>query len=109
MIHKLRTMQITMELPTEASDVWLRAALQKVIKNNDYQTVQTIDAVDAINRQLSEILTEEITVTDPFTGIVHTLNCATLSIAITEIVKRWILFENPDYHENDQGDLIKEM
>ena len=108
MIKKLRTQQIVMDLPTEEADVWIRAALQQVIKNDAYQTVQTIDRVGAVHRQLSSVLQQTVTVVDPFTGIPITLNGATIALALTKAVMHWILENNPDYHENEHGDLIKE-
>ena len=95
MITKLRASQITLDLPTENSDVWVRAVLQKVLKDDDYQTVQTVDRVGAVRRQFSDFAANSLTVFDPLQGANITLSGAALGMAVAEFVKQWMLADVP--------------
>jgi hypothetical protein len=108
MIKKLRSQQIVMELPKEDSDVFIRATLQQVIKDENYKTIQLIDRVDAVHRELSQVLGRMITFPDPVSGSMITLPIATIGAAITATVVTFILEDHPEYHLNSLGDIIKE-
>ena len=108
MIKKLRSQQIVMELPKEDSDVFIRATLQQVIKDDDYKTVQLIDRVDAVHRELSQIMGMVVTFPDPATGQMLSLPVVTIGAAITATIVNFILEDHPEYHLNDRGDIIKE-
>lgn len=108
MITKLRASQITLDLPTENSDVWVRAVLQKVIKDDDYQTVQTVDRVGAVHRQFSDFAASMLTFFDPLQGKEITLSGAALGMAVAEFIKQWMLADVPDASLNQHGDIIKE-
>lgn len=108
MTTKLRASQVTLDLPTENSDVWVRAVLQKVIKDDDYQTVQTVDRVGAVHRQFSDFATSFLTVFDPLQGHDITLSGAALGMAVSEFVKQWMLADVPDASLNQHGDIIKD-
>jgi len=108
MIQKLRSQQITIELPKEDSDVFIRATLQRVIKNDAYETVQLVDRVDAVHRELSQTLMETVTFVDPITQQPLILHGATIAAAVTAAVVQWILEDHPDYQLNEHGDIVKE-
>lgn len=108
MINKLRTQQITLELPTEAAEVWVRAVLQKVIKNDEYQTVQTVDRFGVVHRQFSDFAMNTMTVYDPVLGAEVTVSGAGLGNLITELVMQWILSDVPGAALNERGDIVKE-
>lgn len=107
-ITKLRTQQITLDLPTEDAEVWVRAVLQKVIKDDDYRTIQTIDREGAVNRLFSEFAQSSLTVYDPVLGHEITLSGAGLGVAVGEFVKQWMLADVPGTSLNERGDVIKE-
>lgn len=108
MITKLRAQQITLDLPTENAEVWVQAVLQKVIKNDDYETVQTVDRVSAVHRLFGEFAVSSLTIFDPVIGQEITLSGAGLGIAVSEFVKQWMLADVPGTSLNQHGDIIKE-
>ncbi len=108
MITKLRAQQITLDLPTENAEVWVRAVLQKVIKDGDYQTIQTVDRVSAVHRVFSEFAVNSLTLFDPVQGKELTISGAGLGIAVSEFVKQWMLADVPGTSINQHGDIIKE-
>lgn len=106
-ITKLRTQQITLDLPMEDAEVWVRAVLQKVIKDADYRTIQTVDREGAVNRLFSEFATTRLTIIDPVLGQEITLSGAGLGVAVGEFVKQWMLEDVSGTFINDRGDVIK--
>lgn len=108
MINKLRAQQITLDLPTEDAEVWVRAVMQKVIKDGDYKTVQTIDRVGAVNRLFSEFAASSLTVVDPVQGKEITISGAGLGIAVEEFIKQWMLADVAGTSINERGDVIKD-
>lgn len=89
--NKIRSQQITIDLPTETAEVWVRAALQRCVKDDDYKTVQTVDRVGFVHRAASEIVIQMVTFTDPVTGQQHTVSGAGAYILIRDFVTSWIL------------------
>jgi hypothetical protein len=109
MIEKIRAQQVTIDLPTEEAEPWVRAIIQRVMKNPEtYQTVQTVDRVDAVHRRLSDFATMVQTFTDPVTGASVTLSGVGCGQAIIAFVKAWMLEDFFDYVENTHGDIVKE-
>lgn len=106
--QKIRAQQIVLDLPYENAEVWVRAVLQTVFKDEDYQTVQTVDRMGAIHRQLSDFALQVKTITDPVTGNEITISGVGLGFAISSFVKQWILDDVPATIENQHGDIIKE-
>ncbi len=100
MTKKIRSQQIVIDLPTETSEVWVRATLQRVIKDADYKTIQTIDRVGFVHRAASQISTQMTTITDPVTGEAHTISGAGAYILIRDMVSAWII--------TDRGGAINE-
>ncbi len=107
MITKYRAQQVTLDLPTEESEVWIRCMIQKVIKNDDYQTVQTIDRVSDIHRRFSEFMLQTQTLQDPVTGDTLEISGAGLGLAVSAFVKRWMLEDILGTINNEHGDIVK--
>lgn len=107
MIEKTRAQQITIDLPTEEAMVWVRAALQTVLKDEQYKTVQTIDRTAYSHRSMGEFALQMQTFTDPVTGQEHTLSGAGAAAAIGAFVRSWILTDHGG-RINEHGDIVKE-
>lgn len=103
---KLRAQQIQIDLPVEGAYVWVRAILQRVVKNEDYQTIQTVDRVEQVNRMAENFQMEIRSFTDPVTGQQVTLSGAGLAMSVSEFCKGWMLQDIPNTALNDQGDVI---
>lgn len=108
MVKKIRAQQITLELPTEGAEVWVRAVVQAVYKDADYRTVQTVDRTSALNRRFSEFVLQVETVSDPVTGAQLTISGAGLALAVSAFVKAWILQDTPGATLNAADDIILE-
>jgi len=107
MLKKIRSQQITLDLPTEDAEVWVRAVLQAVYKNDDYQTAQTVDRTASLHRRFSEFAMQTETVTDPYTQATYTISGAGLALAVSTFVKTWILTDLPNTTLNAEGDIIE--
>jgi hypothetical protein len=107
MIEKTRAQQIVIDLPTEESATWIRAVLQTVIKNDNYETIQVVDRTAFIHRNLSEIATQTVNITDPVTGANVTLSGIGVALAVTAFVRDWILSDKGGV-VNNHGDIVKE-
>jgi hypothetical protein len=108
MVKKIRAQQITLELPTEGAEVWVRAMIQTVYKDANYQTVQTVDRTNSLHRRFSEFALQTETVQDPVTGQTTTLSGAGLALAVSAFVKAWILEDTPGATLNAEDDIIQE-
>lgn len=108
MTNKLRAQQIVLDLPTEDSEVWVRATIQTIVKDTSYQTIQTIDRTSSVHRRLSEFDTMTKTLTDQVTGDTFNISGVGLGVAISAFIKQWMLDDIPGTTENAHGDIIKE-
>jgi hypothetical protein len=99
-IVKIRSQQITIDLPVEDALPWVRATLQRCIKDADYKTVQTIDRVGFVHRSAEQFAMQMTTVVDPLTGQQHTLSGVAVAILIRDMVSAWIV--------EDRGGVINE-
>jgi hypothetical protein len=109
MIEKIRAQQVTIDLPTEEAEPWVRAVIQRVMKDPEtYETNQTVDRIDAVHRRLSDFAMMQQTFTDPVTGGSVTLSGVGCGQAIIAFVKAWMLEDFPGYVENIHGDIVKE-
>ena len=108
MPKKIRAQQITLELPTEGAEVWVRAMIQTVYKDANYQTIQTVDRTNSLHRRFSEFVLQTETVQDPVTGQSTTLSGAGLALAVSAFVKAWILEDTPGSVLNAEDDIIQE-
>lgn len=103
---KIRSQQITIDLPTEEAEVWVRATLQKCIKDEDYKTIQTMDRVGYTHRSLSNFIMQMTTIIDPVTQQTHTLSGAGIATIISQLICQWIV-EDRGGVINDKGDVIE--
>lgn len=108
MIEKTRAQQITIDLPTEDSMVWVRAALQTVIKNDSYNTIQTIDRTAFVTRNMGQFATQILEFTDPVTGATQNISGAGVASAITAFVRSWILSDLGG-SINEHDDIVKDL
>ena len=108
MTKKLRPSQIVLDTPVENADVFVRVTIQKVVKDGNYATVQTVDRVDAVNRTFAQYGTQTHTFTDPVLGTKHTLSGSGLGMAIGEFVKAWMLQDIEGTSRNARGDIVQE-
>lgn len=105
-MNKIRSQQIVIDLPTEEAEVWVRATLQKCVKDADYQTVQTMDRVGHIHRSASQIVMQMTTFVDPVTQQQHTVSGAGAYILIRDLVSAWII-EDRGGALNEHNDIIE--
>ena len=108
-IEKIRAQQVVIDLPTEEAEPWVRATIQRVVKDAEtYKTVQTVDRVEAVHRRLADFATMVRTFIDPVTQQEVTLSGVGCGQAIITFVKAWMLEDFPEYIENTYGDIVKE-
>jgi hypothetical protein len=106
-MKKIRSQQIIIDLPTEDAEVWVRATLQRCIKDDaTYATVQTIDRVGFVHRAASEIIMQMTTITDPVTGQSHTISGAGAYMLIRDMVSAWIIADRGGAI-NEHADIIE--
>ncbi len=98
---KLRASQIIIDLPTEESRIWAGATIQEIIKNDQYETQQTVDDVYRVNRCMCKVATEMATFTDPVTEQEHTLSAAGASAVVKAFITKWM--------QEDLGGTINEL
>ena len=108
MLKKVRAQQITLELPAEEAEAWVRAMIQTVYKDGDYNTVQTVDRTAALHRRFSEFAMQVETVQDPVTGQPLVISGAGLALAVSAFVKTWMLTDTPGSTLNAAGDIVLE-
>lgn len=104
---KLRVSQLIVEIPVEESPVFVRIVIQRVVKNADYETIQTVDRVDAINRIFSQYGTNIHTFNDPVLGTILRISGAGLGNAIGEFTKAWMLEDIENTTRNERGDIVE--
>lgn len=98
-MKKIRSMKITIDLPTESSQVWTQVILQKVIKTEQGVVIQTIDDVERITKPLPAFAMQMINITDPVTQQNITISGAGVAQAITQAILEWM-------HEKFEGAII---
>ena len=98
---------MTLDMPREGLPVWTNVTVQIVVKDADYQTVQIIDRVLNINRQIDDFAQNTVTVTDPVTTKTITISGAGVGVAISEFVKTWMIEDIPDTSINAMGDVVQ--
>lgn len=104
---KIRSQQIVIDLPTETAEVWVRATLQKCVKDTDYQTIQTVDRIGYIHRAASQIALQMVTFIDPVTQQEHTVSGAGAYTLIRDLVSAWIISDRGGAL-NEHQDIIEE-
>jgi hypothetical protein len=108
MLKKVRAQQITLELPTEGAEVWVRAVIQTVYKDAQYNTTQTVDRTSALHRRFSEFATQIETIQDPITGQSLTISGVGIALAVSAFVKTWMLTDIPGATLNTNDDITLE-
>lgn len=106
-MNKIRSQQITIDLPVENAMPWVRATLQKCVKDENYDTIQTTDRVGFVHRSLADFAAQMTTITDPVTGQTHTISGIGVSLLIGDMVSAWIV-EDRGGHVNEQQDVIED-
>ena len=105
---KLRTQKVEIDLPTEVSEVWVRAVLQEVMKDPEtYDSGQMVDRVGFVYRRESDFIMDFISVTDPVTQQPITASGAGIALLVKHIILKWI-HEDKGGTVNEHGDLIIE-
>lgn len=107
MLKKIRTQQITLDLPIEDAEAWVRAVLQTLYKDGDMKTVQTVDRTFSLHRRFTEFVTQFETVQDPVTQQTITASGAGLSLLVSAFVKSWILHDLPQTTLTPDGDILE--
>jgi len=107
MLKKIRSQQITLDLPTEGAEVWVRAVLQTLYKDASLNTLQTVDRTDHLHRRFSEFVMQFETVQDPVTQQTVTVSGAGLALLVSAFVKTWILQDMPGTTLTPDGDILQ--
>lgn len=105
-MNKIRSQQIVIDLPVENAMPWVRATLQKCVKDSQYQTVQTVDRVGFVHRSLADFAAQMTTITDPVTGQTHTISGVAASLLIGAMVSAWIVADRGG-SINEHDDIIE--
>jgi S-adenosylmethionine hydrolase len=91
MREKIRVQNIAIDLPTEESTHWLRATLQRAMKDDDWNTVQLVDRVGYVIRSIPDTATQMVTITDPVTKKQITASVAGAASLIKELMCMWTI------------------
>lgn len=97
---KVRSQKIEIDLPKEDALPWVRATLQRCIKDEEYKTVQTVDRIGYVHRSAEQFALQMTTIVDPLTGQQHTLSGIAVAVLIRDMVSAWIV--------EDRGGVINE-
>lgn len=98
---RLRASQISIDLPLEASPIWIQAILQKVLKDDQRQVQQTVDESARTYRMLDKVMHETIEFVDPITGQCISMSAAGCAMAVKLIIRQWM--------QEDHGGTINEF
>jgi hypothetical protein len=102
---KLRASRIVIDLPTEMAPVWATVDWQRVFKDANYQTTQTVDLAHRQSRGLATFAADIRSIIDPVTGQTVTASGAGAAALIKKFVQAWLLAERPDLNINEHGDI----
>jgi len=106
-MKKLRAQQIVIDLPVEDAPVWIWATWQRVVKDTEYKTLQTVDQVVNTNASLSSFATKVESVMDPVTGQLVTASGAAMAMLIQQFAAGWVMPLFPGSYVNERGDIIE--
>lgn len=90
MPSRLRSQKIEIDLPTELSEPWVHVVVQKLILNNEGNTIQTLDRNSHIYKSINDYAMQLVNFTDPVTQQQYTISGAGLGQAITNMVLTWM-------------------
>lgn len=108
MIEKYRIRVAWIEVPTEEADPLVRASIERLVKNDEYETVQTFTWSEYLHRRLSEVATQMLTFTDPVSLQPITISAAGMAAGIKAFLTHWMLQNIPGTVINERGDVVKE-
>lgn len=103
---KIRSSQITIEVPKEGAEPWIRVVVQRVEKNGDI--VNTVDRWDSFNKRMSDLAGEMYPMpptVDCESGVFSFLD---VGQAITTVVVMWLAERYNGTIDPVTGDVIIE-
>ena len=90
MRKRLRSQQITIDLPKPDSEVWVNLIVQQVEEDDEGNVLNLADRMDTLNKRLHAVGLESVTFQDPVTQQNHTISVYGLAQAITVAASHWI-------------------
>ena len=102
---KVRSSQITIEVPKEGAEPWIRVVVQRVEKNGDI--VNTVDRWDSFNKRLSDVATQQYPIPASVNCESGVFSFVDVAQAITTVVVMW-LAEKYNGTIQPNGDVIIE-
>ena len=101
MSTKIRSQQVTIDIPTEDGLTWINSIVQTLIKNGQGEVVQRMDRTRQTHRILERVATETKTITDPVTGETLPVSAAGTATLVRSFILNWM-------QEDHGGTLIKD-
>jgi hypothetical protein len=87
-VIKVRSQQITIEVPKEGAEPWVRIVVQRVERNGDI--VNTVDRWDSFNKRLSDVVAEQFPIPESINCETGTFTFVDVASAITTVVIVWL-------------------
>ena len=87
---KVRASKITIEKPTETSEVWVHVVVQQVLYDDNGNIVNRIPDYDYFSKPLRELLQEYYQYRDP-NGNVQTIDGLAIMTIIFQVVITWLV------------------
>ena len=108
-MEAIRTATINIDTIVPDSYQWLNADIQLVELNEDKEIASISPRVQQLHRRIDKVATEIVSVYDPVTRVTNNISVAGIVTAITLIMIKWMLEDNPgSYYEEETGRVILE-
>lgn len=86
----LRLQQITIDVPRNTSEPFIHLYIQKVVRDDTNNDIQTIDRYHQVHKKLYDVLLDTTNVSDLVTGATFDISVAGVSEAIKEMTLMWM-------------------
>lgn len=87
----IRAQKISIDKPDMGSQAWVNCVLQSSQLGDDYKIISTSGRVDSLHRKGNDIISEVVTVKNPFTGEEKELTGLEVQLAIGAFARKWIM------------------
>jgi len=91
MKKQIRTQQVTIDMPKEGQEVFIRAVMQKIDKDDDGNVVNVSPRQDFIYKAVKDMATEIYTFYDPILQKETSISGYGLNQAIGEALVKWTI------------------
>lgn len=106
-MNAIRTATINIDTIVPDSYQWVNADIQ-LLELDENKAIKSIsNRSQQLHRRIDEVATEIISVYDPVTRVTSNISVAGIGTAITQIMIKWMLEDNPNsYFDPETGRVI---